>query len=143
MLLSCSVSHSDVCAIGRFTFQPVTLSRGTGPFWDFTSGCHRIDKKDKKTRWTNQDSIRQIVFQVCLCVCGGNPATDGQKQVRARPTFEFCEQRAHGHWVARANEDPSKLLCKCACSWCGVRKNDRKWQGGQAKNNPERLQYIS
>ena len=64
MLFSRGVSHPDVCAIGHLTFQSVTQSRGARPVWNFTSRCHRIDKKDKQIRWTNQDSIRHMVFQV-------------------------------------------------------------------------------
>ena len=43
----------------------VTQSRGARPFWGFIPRCHRIDKKDRQVRWTNQDSIRHTVFQVC------------------------------------------------------------------------------
>ena len=46
----------------------VTQSRGARPFWNFIPRCHRIDKKDRQVRWTNQDSIRHTVFQVCVCV---------------------------------------------------------------------------
>ena len=42
----------------------VTQSRGARPFWGFIPRCHKIDKKDRQ--WTNQDSIRHTVFQVCV-----------------------------------------------------------------------------
>ena len=48
-LLSCGVSHSDVCDLGDITFQSVTQSRGARPFWDFISRCHRIDEKDNNS----------------------------------------------------------------------------------------------
>ena len=54
-----------ICHFKIKFFGSVTQSRGARPFWDFISRCHRIDKKDKFDRWTNQDSIRHSVFQVC------------------------------------------------------------------------------
>jgi hypothetical protein len=43
--------------------ESVTRSHGARPFGDFMSRCHRVDKKDKHARWTNEDSIRHTAFQ--------------------------------------------------------------------------------
>ena len=93
MLLPCGVSHSDVCAVGRFTFQSVTRSRGTKPFWNFTSRCHRLDKKDKH----------------------GGP-------IRTPYDNEFCEQGADGHLDGTGQRRPIQVAVKTCLLSCGVHK---------------------
>ena len=93
MLFPCSVSHSDVCAVGRFTFQSVTRSRGTKPFWNFTSRCHRLDKKDKH--------------------CG---------PIRTPYDNEFCEQGADGHLGGTGQRRPIQVAVKTCLLSCGVHK---------------------
>ena len=93
MLFPCGVSHSDVCAVGRFTFQSVTRSRGTKPFWNFTSRCHRLDKKDKH--------------------CG---------PIRTPYDNEFCEQGADGHLGGTGQRRPIQVAVKTCLLSCGVHK---------------------
>ena len=109
MLLSCSVSQSDVCAIGRFTFQPVTLSRGTGPFWDFTSGCHRIDKKDKKKHGGPIKTPYDKLFFKCACACVGETLQQmaKNKYVRGLP-LNFVSRGPMGTgWQGPTKTHPS------------------------------------
>ena len=67
-LLSCGVSHSDVCDLGDITFQSVTQSRGARPFWDFISRCHRIDKKDNNSVDLSGLHTTYGLSSVCVCV---------------------------------------------------------------------------
>ena len=49
----------------------MTQSRGARPFWDFTSRCHRIDKRNKRDRWTNQSGLHTACGLSSVCMLGG------------------------------------------------------------------------